>query len=134
MRPLVLLVGLAAVGLVVYGAKKNEAKKRAVDAALDLGLDDAEPCEIHEGELEAFASARGYAIFFFEKSDADAKARARGLPSWLQLPPRPEFASNPSARAFSVDTCHFIRWDGTKWVPDDPTHNEFLLWWTRGVA
>lgn len=111
--PLVLVGG--GIALAVSSAKAD-AKKKKVNQALDLGLDN---CSVSESQIEGFAQSKGYQIYYFTTPANNQK-------------PKPAFANNPNARAFDVSDCRFERYDGSAWVPDTVTQAEFDAWLNSG--
>lgn len=75
----------------------------------------ATACPITDGDVEAFAKAQGYNVYYFPDPLGNK-------------PPKPAYASDATARAFSVQACAFVRWDGVSWVHDDATMAEFVTW------
>lgn len=110
-RVLIPLVGVAGVFLAV-GSAKAKAKKKKIDQAFDLGLDD---CMTSEETLAKFADDTGYHVYYF-KTPADKQ------------PPKPGFTADPLARAFDASDCRFERWNGSAWVPDDATNDQLDQW------
>lgn len=131
MKPVVVMLALGGLGIAGFAYAKSAEKKKKVSAALDLGLGEVSGCEYTENQLKSFAQISNFTIYWFNKADADKRAAELGVDSWVKVPPKPEIASNPMARVFNDDACHFIMWNGSRWVPDNVTQAAFVLW-TKG--
>lgn len=75
------------------------------------------------GPLESFGKLKGYDVWVFAN-----KPFSTGWPA-----PKPEYSSNPNARAYSLADCSFYQWklhEGSPdaWVKDDTTNAEFDAW------
>lgn len=67
--------------------------------------------------LNKFGAAKGYKIWYVEQ-----------VPVAQWQPPKPQYLTDPSARAYSVSDCGFYKWTGLAWVPDTALDSELAAW------
>ncbi len=105
------LGALAVAGGVIWYATRTDEAKAATPA-----LPPAKKCTSYDA-VEKFAKNIGYNVWYVE---------AQAVSTWQ--PAKPEYKSDPKARAYSQLDCAFYKWTGSAWVVDDATNTELAAW------
>lgn len=105
--------GLALAGLVWWLTSSKEAKAAS-----------SEGCPITSAMLGSFAKSKGYTPYMVDDP----------VSTWKDPKISKVGYGDPKARYLSTVDCVFYRWDGSKWVVDQTTSQEFITWANANVT